>query len=273
MTEALTHDTHTSRALVRGGRVPSADGTTISYLARGGGPRILCIHGGLGSALSLQPLAQYLADDFEVVTMNCRGHGTSGWGQSPPDIAREVEDVLAVIDAVGQITALFGYSYGAVLALETTLAAADRIPRLALYEPPLPITYPLPDLEALETALATGEYEQLLLAASAVGGGFSPTELAALREDPLWLSKVAHAPTLIPTMRVLAGLEPTVEQYAKVTAPTKLIVGTASAAYLLQAADQLAAVMPHLTRDVLHGQGHHVDQHLLARSLQNFLHT
>ncbi|MBF6302896.1 alpha/beta hydrolase [Nocardia amamiensis] len=253
--------------------MPSTDGTIISYLARGSGPRILGIHGGLGSALSLQPLAQHLADDFQVVTMNCRGHGTSEWGQSPPHIAREVEDVLAVIDAVGPITALFGYSYGAVLALETALAAADCIPRLALYEPPLPITYPIPDLAALETALAAGNYEQLLLNASVTGGGFSPTELAALREDPLWLAKVAHAPTLVPTMRVLAGLEPTVEQYAEVTAPTKLIVGTTSAPYLLQAADQLAAVMPHLTRDVLHGQGHHVDQQLLAQSLERFLRT
>ncbi|BCK56242.1 hypothetical protein NWFMUON74_40140 [Nocardia wallacei] len=78
---------------------------------------------------------------------------------------------------------LFGYSYGAVLALETALTHPDRIPKLALYEPPLPATYPIPDLDALDTALAAGDYERLLLAAFAGAGGFSPAELAAVRED------------------------------------------------------------------------------------------
>jgi pimeloyl-ACP methyl ester carboxylesterase len=260
-----------SETLVRGGRVPSADSTTISYLTRGSGPVILVIHGGLGSALSLQPSAGHLADEFEVAAMNCRGHGTSQWGQSPPNIAREVEDVLAVCDAVGPISALFGYSYGAVLALETALAAPERIPKLALYEPPLPVTYPIPDPALIETAIAAGDYEQLLLDATPGSGGFSPAELAAVRDDPLWLSKVAHAPTLIPTMQVLSGLSPTVDQYTAVTTPTKLMVGTTSAPYILDAADLLADALPDLTREVLHGQGHHVDHQLLARSLAAFV--
>ncbi|WP_406279303.1 alpha/beta fold hydrolase [Nocardia sp. NBC_00881] len=265
-------DTTSARTdhLLRGGRVRSADGTMISYLTRGSGPVVVCLHGGLGSALSLLPLSAHLADEYEIVMMNLRGHGTSQWGQSPPAIAHEIEDILAVVEAVGPLRALFGYSYGAVLALETALAAPQRINKLALYEPPLPVTYPIPDPALLETALASGDYEQLLLTATTGSGGLSPTELAALREDPLWPSKVAHAPTLVPTMQVLAGLQPTVEQYAAVSVPTKLMVGTTSAPYILEAADLLAGAIPNLTREVLHGQGHHVDHQLLSRSLAAF---
>lgn len=257
--------------LVRGGRVTSADGTAISYLARGSGPVIVCVHGGLGTALSLLPLSDHLADEFEVVFMNCRGHGTSQWGRSAPSIEHEVEDVLAVCAEVGPISALFGYSYGAVLALETAMAAPHAIPKLAIYEPPLPVTYPIPDLSQIEAAIAAGRYEELLLEATPGSGGLSAGELATIRENPLWLSNVAHAPTLIPTMRVLSGLKPTVDQYSSVAMPTRLMVGTTSASYLRDAAELLAGVLPNVTREVLDGQGHHVDPGLLAAALGAFV--
>ncbi|MBF6270742.1 alpha/beta hydrolase [Nocardia farcinica] len=261
------------RTLVRGGRVKSSDGTTITYLARGKGPVVLGVHGGLGSAISLLPLAEHLADDFEVVLINLRGHGTSGWGNSPPRITHMIDDIRAVTAAVGPVTTLFGYSYGAVIALETALAAPEHFSRLALYEPPLPITYPIPDITHLENRINAGDYEQLLLDITPAAGGFSAAELAALRSDPLWMSKVAHAPTLIPTMQILASLPHAVDQYAALTLPTRLIVGTTSAPYILDAADHLASAIPGTTRETLHGQGHHVDHHLLATSLAAFTHS
>jgi pimeloyl-ACP methyl ester carboxylesterase len=257
---------------IRGGRVSSVDGTSISYLAPGSGPVVVCLHGGLGTALSLVPLSDHLADEFELVCINLRGHGSSEWGHAAPSIDRHVEDVLAVIDAVGPIGAVFGYSFDAVVALETALAAPGHVKKLAIYEPPLPITYPIPDISWIKRAVTQGDYEVLVLQAAAQGGaGLSPTELAAIREDPLWLSKVAHAPTLAPTMAVLAGLPATVEQYEAVTVPTKLISGTASAPFLAKAADLLAAVLPEVTREHLDGQGHHVDHALLAERLRAFL--
>ncbi|MGK8507265.1 alpha/beta fold hydrolase [Nocardia asiatica] len=251
----------------------SSDGTTITYLARGKGPVVLGVHGGLGSAISLLPLAEHLADDFEVVLINLRGHGTSGWGNAPPHITHMIDDIRAVTAAVGPVTTLFGYSYGAVIALETALAAPEHFSRLALYEPPLPITYPIPNSTHLDNRVNAGDYEQLLLDITPAAGGFSAAELAALRSDPLWMSKVAHAPTLIPTMQILASLPHAVDQYAALTLPTRLIVGTTSAPYILDAANHLASAIPGITRETLHGQGHHVDHHLLATSLAAFTHS
>src|SRR5690606_28728634 len=53
-----------SQTLVRGGHVVSADGTSITYLARGSGPVLLAVHGGLGSAVSMLPLAGHLAEHY-----------------------------------------------------------------------------------------------------------------------------------------------------------------------------------------------------------------
>ncbi|WP_051133638.1 alpha/beta fold hydrolase [Nocardia paucivorans] len=256
-----------ARGLVRGGRVLSADGTPITYLVRGSGPVLVAVHGGLGSAVSMLGLAGHLAEYYTVVAVNCRGHGTSGAPQSPPDIAHEVADLTAVIDAVGPVEVVFGYSFGAVLALETALCAPDRVPRLAVYEPPLPVTYPIPDLAVVDAAIAGGEYERLILTASAVSGGFSPAELAALRADPLWWHKVAQAPTLAATLRVLAGLDPDMGRYTAITAPTTVITGTTSADYILDAADLLTEALPDPARKTLPGQGHHVDPAILAQAL------
>lgn len=154
---------------LRGGSVRSADGTEITYLVRGEGPVLVAVHGGLGTALSLMPLADHLTDRFTVALVNLRGHGTSQRGLSPPHIDRYTEDVGAVIDTLGPIDALFGYSFGAVVALEAALSAPDLVPRLALYEPPLPITYPIPDLEWIRAMLDAGRYEELVL--DALGRG------------------------------------------------------------------------------------------------------
>ncbi|WP_280401274.1 alpha/beta fold hydrolase [Nocardia carnea] len=256
-----------AQGLVRGGRVLSADGTPITYLTLGAGPVLVAVHGGLGSAVSMLGLAGHLAEHYTVVAVNCRGHGTSGAPQSPPDIAHEVADLTAVIDAVGPVEVLFGYSYGAVLALETALRAPDQVRRLAVYEPPLPVTYPIPDLAAVDAVIAGGDYERLILDASAVSGGFSPAELAALRADPLWWHKVAQAPTLAATLRVLAGLDPDVGRYAAITVPTTVITGTTSADYILDAANRLTGALAAATRKTLSGQGHHIDPGVLARAL------
>lgn len=253
---------------VRGGEVVSADGTRITYLVRGHGPVIVGIHGGLGTALSLMPLAERLSAGFTVVLLNLRGHGTSGRGQSEPHIDRYTEDVRAVIGSVGPIDTLFGYSFGALVGLETALATGDLIPHLVVYEPPLPATYPMTDLAWLEKMLDQGRYEELILQALAAGGGgLSAAELAGARSNPLWLANVAHAPTLLPTMRVLGSLSPTVEQYATMNAPTALVLGTQSAAHLRQGGGQLAAAVPAIEVRHLADQGHHFDPSLFAEAI------
>lgn len=64
-----------------------------------------------------------------------RGRGDSG-DTKPYAVAREVEDIEALIDAAGGWAYLYGHSSGAALVLEAAIQLDQKIKKLALYEAP-----------------------------------------------------------------------------------------------------------------------------------------
>ena len=116
----------------------SADGTRIAYVANGSGPPLIlvggafCDHRARSAGL---PLSRALEARMRVISFDRRGRGESG--DTPPyAVAREVEDLAALVAAAGGSAAVYGHSSGAVLALEAATAGVP-ITKLALYEPPL----------------------------------------------------------------------------------------------------------------------------------------
>jgi pimeloyl-ACP methyl ester carboxylesterase len=70
-----------------------------------------------------------------VITYDRRGRGLSG-ETLPYTVAREVEDIEALITSQWDEAFLFGASSGGLLVLQA--AAADLpVPKLAVFEPPL----------------------------------------------------------------------------------------------------------------------------------------
>ncbi|MEV6282286.1 alpha/beta hydrolase [Kribbella sp. NPDC051770] len=80
--------------------VASADGTQIAYERSGRGTPLVLIGGALCDRSITRPLARALEDDFTVVSYDRRGRGDSG-DTTPYAVAREVEDLAAVITALG----------------------------------------------------------------------------------------------------------------------------------------------------------------------------
>ena len=119
------------------GTVRSADGTTLAYESCGSGPVVVVVEGATGYRAhgGGSGLVPHLAADLTVVTYDRRGRGEST-GTAPYAVQREVEDLAALIGAVGGEASLYGISSGACLAL---LAAADGLPvrRVAAFEPPV----------------------------------------------------------------------------------------------------------------------------------------
>jgi pimeloyl-ACP methyl ester carboxylesterase len=103
--------------------VRSSDGTTIAYERSGDGPPLILVDGALCSRAMgpSRPLAKQLAEHFTVYVYDRRGRNESG-DTAPYDVAREVEDLEALIDEAGGEASVYGISSGAVLAL----AAARR---------------------------------------------------------------------------------------------------------------------------------------------------
>src|SRR5690606_22896277 len=148
--------------------VISKDGTKIVYDRSGSGEALILIYGALGyrSFPLQQRLVELLSANFSVISYDRRGRGDSGDTQ-PYAVEREIEDIEALIDAAGGSAYVYGVSSGAILALEAAERLSDKIPKLALYEPPLILDGsrpPLPQdyVEQLQAAIASGRRDRAL---------------------------------------------------------------------------------------------------------------
>lgn len=235
----------------------SADGTTIAYERTGAGPPLVLVHGssssGVGWARSLPALARHAT----TYAIDRRGRGGSG-DATRYAIEREVEDLLAVVDAVGAPVDLLGHSYGAIVALEAAVRT-DRLRSLILYEPPIQVgADDVPDDlgDRLAALLATGDREGVMLTFLREGPGFSPETIAAMRGLPTWPDRLALAHTLPRELQAVRRYALDPARVAAVTVPTLLLLGGESPALFSAAIEALHAAMPHSALVVLPGQHH-----------------
>ncbi|MGD6740713.1 alpha/beta fold hydrolase [Streptomyces sp. BH106] len=245
--------------------VESRDGTAIAYRQFGSGPPVVMVHCSGGGLHSWEPVAELLADRYEVWTPVRRGYAPSGPGRSPKSFADEVADLDALITEIGRPVHVVGMSYGANVALH---AAASGLPvrSLVLWEPPL---FAVGD----ELAPVLEEFEQL----TAKG--------EQRRADRLLAEKVARIPAALLDMMDAGesdGTEPDTERDAEpdeahgwcrdlesliadsagvdrwtdVTVPTLLMRGADTWQPMPETLDRLATALPRVTYTTLPGQMH-----------------
>ncbi len=128
-------------------RVTSRDGTTIAFERSGSGPTMILVDAAMADHTGSADLGKLLAPKFTVVNYDRRGRGQST-NTTPYAVDREIEDIDALIDEVGAPAYLFGYSSGAVLALEAANKLGSRVKGLAMFEPPFIIDKSRPPLPA-----------------------------------------------------------------------------------------------------------------------------
>ncbi|WP_025726849.1 alpha/beta fold hydrolase [Heyndrickxia ginsengihumi] len=115
--------------------VRSIDGTTIGYRQLGQGPGLILVHGGMMTSQHFMQLGLKLSDEFTVYIPDCRGRGLSEVHGEHYNLTKESEDMQAIANKTGA-QYIFGFSSGAIIALQTALATAN-IRKVALYEPPI----------------------------------------------------------------------------------------------------------------------------------------
>src|SRR5690625_2606987 len=97
--------------------IPSSDGTTIAYTSQGAGPTLVLVSTSMDDHRGHEGLAAALGNNFTVVSYDRRGVGDSEAG-GPYAPAREVEDLSALIAAIGGTASLAAGSGGCGLVLE-----------------------------------------------------------------------------------------------------------------------------------------------------------
>lgn len=119
----------------------------IYYERQGQGPLVLLIPGGAQDAGVFHPLADRLAEQYTVATLDPRGNSRSAFLGAPTtlDLDRHGEDAFAVIEACGGGRAyVFGTSGGAHVALSLCERFPDAVAGLVAHEPPSVMLLPDP---------------------------------------------------------------------------------------------------------------------------------
>lgn len=259
--------------------VVSKDGTSISYRCRGTGPALVLVGGGLDDGTENDPLMDRLAGDFTVHNYARRGRGGSG-NVLPYAVAREVEDLAAVLDVAGEPAHVFGPSSGGALALR----AATELPikKVAVYEVPYQV-----DEESVRTwrayvrdltaSLADGRRDHALELFMRLAGS-TDEEIGAARASEYWAPLVELAPTLAHDAACLGDGPPPPDLLRRVGQPTLVATGGTpdplmsglAPGFFDDAADAIDDALPQSERRVVADQGHVADPDVLGDVLREF---
>ena len=257
--------------------VTSADGTSIAYEAQGEGAPLIIVNGALSTkAGDLQAeLADLLAPHFTVYGYDRRGRGDSG-DTAPYAVAREIEDIEALIEQAGGTAFLFGHSSGGSLALLAARALGpSRVSRVGAYEAPWN--------DDLAAQRAWAQYRAALDKMIAKGRrgdavalfmryvGAPAEQIEGMRQTPIWASFEALAPTLRYDAEILGSTGAVLtEPLSGVTVPALVMCGDSSLPFMCVTAATIGRVVPDAEVVTLVGQSHAAQPAALAPELIRF---
>lgn len=257
--------------------VTSKDGTRIAYEVVGEGPPLVFVAGALGSRgiAFARAMRAELAKSFTVFDYDRRGRGESG-DTKPYAVARELEDLAAVVEAAGGAPCVCGTSSGAALALE---AAAAGVPMRLLFahEPPYAVgaegasldrDYPKNVTKLVEEGRRVDAVKYFMRTVG-VPGFF----VWLMRFMSFWKDAVAVADTLPYDAAVINGFELPEARFASVRVPTVVLVGGSTAPSLRAAAEAVARVVPGATKRVIPKQNHGIKPRALREVLEELVLT
>lgn len=258
----------------------SSDGTRIAYDDLGEGSAVIVLPGATCTRGVTLPLAEALARHCRVINVDRRGRGESDDASERPPylVEREVEDIAALIDAVGGHASLYGHSSGAALAMHAA-ASGLAVDKLVMHDAPYNLAggeqagvdwhqrlHALLAEDRPDDAMA--EFMQMV--------GVPEQMVAGMQQGPGWAAMTSVAPTLAYDSAAMGdehgGTIP-IGLLSRVAAPTLVLVGGADHGFMIDVARQLVGSLPHGTLDHMVGAGHDVAGDVVAARVAPFLTT
>jgi pimeloyl-ACP methyl ester carboxylesterase len=256
----------------------SADGTTIAYDVAGEGPVAVMVGGAFCDRRTFADLSETLvAEGFRAVSYDRRGRGDSG-DTAPYAVEREIEDLEAVIGAAGGSAYVYGISSGGALALAAA-ARLSSIRKLALYELPfvtddsrMPV--PIDFAEHLAELIEADRRADALRYFFTAGVALPAAMVSMMRLMPAWSKLKTLAPTLPYDAQIIDGTGSggplPADRWSNAAAPTLVMAGGRSAAWMRSSMRTLAGVLPNASYRTLERQTHIVKPKALAPVLSDF---
>jgi pimeloyl-ACP methyl ester carboxylesterase len=254
------------------------NGVELYYEIVGAGPRLVLTHGSWTDGSGWAPAVESLAERYEVVTWDRRGHSRSGSGDGPGDRAEDAADLAALIDHLGGGPVhVAGNSYGAIVTLTLVTTHPELVASAALHEPPalaLLEGSQDPDVSAVLASLdqEVGHVAALIEAGDhwaaaerfvdhvALGPG-SWTRLPAPFREIL----ASNASTFLDEVRDPTSGSVDAAALATTTVPLLFTAGSESPSFFSAVIRELAMLVPAAHLETIAGAGHiphatHADQ-------------
>jgi pimeloyl-ACP methyl ester carboxylesterase len=247
--------------------IDDVNGTPLFYETAGHGEPLVLVHGGWGDTEAWAFVVPGLAESFQVVTYDRRGHGQSGGAPEAGTVHDDVADLAALIEKLGIAPAhLAANSYGACISLRLTIERPDLVHRISVHEPPLtgllaedPVAASVFD----EYSESLRVVQQLLEAGDHAGGAERFVETIAggpgtwsQVPPPMHEKFVRHAPTALGELRDADAFTIDVEALRRVSTPVQLTQGDQSPPIFAPVIDRLARLLPSADRHTFTGAGH-----------------
>lgn len=243
------------------------NGVELHFERNGSGEPLVLVHGSWGDHHNWDPVVPALAESFEVVTYDRRGHSASERPAGQGSVLEDADDLTALIDELGLAPAhVAGNSFGAAITLRAAIRGPDVFRSLVVHEPPL---FPLlaetsftPALEevqrridAVVALLERGDHgggARLFVETVAFGPGAWDAQLTPQMRDVF----VDNAPTWLDEMRDPDALQIDLDALAGFDRPVLLTSGTESAPFFGPVVDMVAEALPRSERVTIEGADH-----------------
>jgi pimeloyl-ACP methyl ester carboxylesterase len=224
---------------------------------------IILLHGALGSASQLQPLAEALESYFEVHMFNFSGHGGRPFGDkqfSIPLFGEQIKEYMQV-SGISQ-AGIFGYSMGGYAALYLARRFPDRISKLIT----LATKFHWDEkIAAREVTMLEGKTirEKVPAFAAQLEQRHAPND---------WLVLLEKTSQLLTDLGKRNALQP--EDYSAIATPSLVLLGDRDKMVTLDETVAVYKQLPNAQLGILPGTPHAFEQvnvSLLSRLIRDFM--
>ena len=253
----------------------SADGSVIGFEVVGEGPPLLVVHGIAADRSQWGPVAGLLAARFSVHLLDRRGRGLSTSEHGEYSLDREGEDIVAVVDAIGAPTFVFGHGHGGLCALKGALLGAG-FDRMLIDEAPAGMPGPavMPEVaRRMSEALERGSRDDALEVFLRAVVGLTDDQISGMRATPVWQTRLGTIHTVTRELDAANGYERESGRLAELDVPVRFVVGTESPELMRGAADLLHSDVPGSEFVLVEGRlftTMHSDPGAIVRELEQY---
>jgi pimeloyl-ACP methyl ester carboxylesterase len=243
------------------------NGVELYYELAGSGEPLVLVHGSWGDHHNWERVVPALAESFQVLTFDRRGHSRSERPPGQGSVVEDADDLAALIDELDLVPAhVAGNSFGASIVLRAATRRPDIFRSLIAHEPPLfallAATQFAPALEEVYLrvdtvfrALEDGDHERgarLFVETIAFGPGAWDGQLTAGMRETF----IANAPTWLDELREPNPFHMDLEALTAFDKPALMTNGSASAPFFGPVVDLVAKPLQRAKRVTIEGADH-----------------